>query len=43
MYTHINSPDTRTRANIQYVPWLLDGRKVELAVEGQTQDVVLKI
>jgi hypothetical protein len=33
--THVNCPDARARANIQCISWLLYGREVQLAVEGQ--------
>jgi hypothetical protein len=41
--THVNGPDARACANIQCISWLLDWREVEFAVEGQAQDVMLKI
>jgi hypothetical protein len=41
--THVNSPNTCARADVQYVPWLLYGREVKLAVKGQAQNVVLEI
>jgi hypothetical protein len=42
-YTQVNSPNTGARADVQCISWLLNGCEVELAVEGQTQNVVLKI
>jgi hypothetical protein len=41
--THVNGPDARACANIQCISWLLDWREVQFAVEGQAQDVMLKI
>jgi hypothetical protein len=33
-HTHVNSPDTRARADVQYVSGLLYGREVKLAIKG---------